>query len=98
MWPAGRGLLTPGLNDVFDRARILEDARRNASSYKAVQSSRFAENTIALRANKYEKVTEEEQLTNAENCLVLKQALTSWSSKRPGPGFFCGDTSHKRVI
>ena len=68
------------LNDVFDRARRLEDARRNASSYEIVQSRRLAENTAALRANKDEKLTEEEKSTNAESCSVLKQASC----------FFCG--------
>ena len=75
------------LNDVFDRARRLEDARRNASSYEIVQSRRLAENTAALRANKDEKLTEKKKLTNAESCSVLKQASC----------FFYGGPVHKRV-
>ena len=75
------------LNDVFDKARRLEDDRRNASLYETVQSRGFAENTAALRANKEEALTEEEKTTSAESCSVLKQA----------PCFFCGGLVHKRV-
>ena len=52
-----------------------------------MQSRRLAENTAALRANRDEKLTEEEKLTNAESCSVLKQASC----------FFCGGPVHKRV-
>ena len=72
---------------MFDRARRLEDARRNASSYETMQTHRFAENAAALRANKDEKLTEEEKSTNAESCSVLKQASC----------FFCGGPIYKRV-
>ena len=56
------------MNDVFDKARRLEEARKNASCYDAVQSHGTPENVAAL-CNSQEKETDQ------NNCLVLNQSV-----------------------
>ena len=58
------------LNDVFDKARRLEEARKNAGCYDAVQSHGTPEN-VAAPCNSQEKETDQ------NNCLVLNQSACS---------------------
>ena len=59
------------LNDVFDKARKLEEARKNASCYNVVQSHGTPEN-VAAPCNSQEKETDQ------NNCLVLNQCVCSF--------------------
>ena len=59
------------LNDVFDKVRRPEEARKNASCYDAVQSHGTPEN-VASPCNSEEKETDQ------NNCLVLNQPACSF--------------------
>ena len=82
------------LNDVFGKARRLNEARKNASLYDLAQNPRSSDYTAA---SCFSQETQDEELCQAAVCASSCRSSnrTNSASSSQSPCFFCGGSSHK---
>ena len=84
------------LNDVFDKARRLNEARKNASLYDLAQNPRSSDYTAASCSS---QEIQDEELCQAAVCASSGRSSNCTNSASSGQSlcFFCGGSSHKRA-
>ena len=84
------------LNDVFDKARRFNEARKHASFYDLAQNLRSSDYTTASCSS---QKTQDEELCQAAVCASSRCSSNYTNSAYLGqsPCFFCGGSSHKQA-